>query len=73
MKHKFDTPHSDCIVSVSYDDVTEEIEIEMVKGTRLHYGQVSLETFKNFKAATSAGAFFNSRFRWGKHPFLGEV
>lgn len=73
MRHSFDALKSDCIVSVEYDDITEEISIQMVKGARLVYGQVSLDTFNKFKAATSAGAFYNTHFRWGKHQFLGEV
>lgn len=74
MKHKFETPDSESIVSVEYDDVLDELHVTMRKGSRLVYGQVPKSLYTKFEKAASAGAFFNREIRWsGKYPFLGEI
>jgi hypothetical protein len=74
MKHRFETPDSDAIVSVEYDDIIEEVTITLRKRVKLVYGRFPMSAYREFEAAASAGRFFNTRIRWnGPYPFLGEI
>lgn len=74
MKHRFETPDSDAIVSVEYDDIVEEVTVHVRKGSKLVYGRFPMSEYKAFEAAASAGRFFNTKIRWnGPYPFLGEI
>jgi hypothetical protein len=71
---RFDTPDSESIVSVEYDEVLDELYVQMRKGSILVYGQVPKSVYTNFEKAASSGSYFNRVIRWGgKYPFLGEI
>jgi hypothetical protein len=74
VKHKFETPDSDSIVKVEYDDIVDELYVTMRKGQKLAYGGVPMSIYREFEKANSAGYYFNTHIRWGsKYLFIGVV
>lgn len=69
---KIKTPHSYAIKSIKYNEITEELAIDMEKGTTLYYGNVPIQVFREFEATESKGKFFNARIR-NTYTFLGEI